>query len=128
MKKHHFYAIGFGVLMLFDTLSQVSFKLASSRAGAFEMNTEWVFAISHSPWVLGAIAGYIGAFIVWMTLLKHAPIGPAFAASHLGVIAVLIISVVFFGEHLTLMQIVGALCIVLGVVFLSLSEAKQPHA
>ena len=127
MKKHHFYAIGFSALMLFDTLTQVSFKLASSHVGAFVMEPEWVFAISHSPWLYGAVAGYIGAFIAWMTLLKHAPVGPAFAASHLGLIAVLIISVTYFGERLAWMQVAGALCIVLGVVFLSLSEAKQPH-
>jgi drug/metabolite transporter (DMT)-like permease len=61
-------------------------------------------------------------------LLKRAPVGPAFAASHLGLVAVLAISVAYFGEHLSVMQVVGALCIVLGIVFLSLSEAKQPHA
>lgn len=127
MKKPHFYAIGFGVLMLFDVLTQVSFKLASSHVGAFVMGPEWVFAISRSPWLYGAVVGYIGAFIAWMTLLKHAPVGPAFAASHLGLIAVLVISVAYFGERLALMQVAGALCIVLGVVFLSLSEAKQAH-
>jgi drug/metabolite transporter (DMT)-like permease len=128
MKRHHFYAIGFGVLLLFDTLTQVSFKLASSHAGAFVMAPEWVLGISHSPWVYIAVAGYIGAFIVWMTLLKHAPIGPAFAASHLEVIAVLVISVVYFGEPFTNMQLLGALCIALGIVCLSVSEAKQPHS
>ena len=128
MKKSHFYAIGFGMLMLFDTLTQVSIKLASSHAGAFTMNWQWLLAVAHNPWVYGAVAGYIGSFIAWMTLLKQAPVGPAFAASHLGVVAVLVISVVYFGEHFTLMQVIGALCILLGIVFLSLSEAKQTHA
>lgn len=128
MKIHHFYAIGFGVLMLFDTLTQVSFKLASTHAGSFVMTSEWVLAIAHSPWIYAAIVGNIGAFVIWMTLLKHAPIGPAFAASHLGVIAVLIIAVTCFGESLSMMQVVGAFCIVLGIVFLSLSEARQLHA
>ncbi len=127
MKKLYFYAIGFGVLMLFDTLTQVSIKLASSHAGAFVMNLDWVLAVAHNPWVYGAVAGYFGAFIAWMTLLKHAPIGPAFAASHLGVVAVLFISVVYFGEHFSLMQVAGALCIIVGIVFLSLSEARASH-
>ncbi|OIQ86644.1 4-amino-4-deoxy-L-arabinose-phosphoundecaprenol flippase subunit ArnE [mine drainage metagenome] len=127
MKKHHFYAVGFGVLMLFDTLTQVSIKLASSHAGAFVMEAGWVLNVARNPWVYGAVAGYIGAFIAWMTLLKHAPVGPAFAASHLGVVAVLVISVAYFGERFSSMQVVGALSIILGIVFLSLSEAKQAH-
>ena len=62
-----------------------------------------------------------------MTLLKHAPVGPAFAASHLEIIFVLILSAMFFGEKLKAMQIVGAVCIVFGIVCLSLSESKNPH-
>lgn len=127
MKKRYFYAIGFGVLIVFDTLTQVSIKLASTQAGAFVMKPEWLLAVSHNLWLYGAVAGYLGAFVAWMTLLKRAPVGPAFAASHLGLVAVLVISVAYFGEHLTTMQLVGALSIVLGIVFLSLSEAKQSH-
>jgi drug/metabolite transporter (DMT)-like permease len=79
------------------------------------------------PWVYGAVLGYLGAFVAWMTLLKHAPVGPAFAASHMEIVFVLILSAIFFGEKLKSMQIVGAVCIVLGIVCLSLSESKNPH-
>jgi drug/metabolite transporter (DMT)-like permease len=127
MKKLYFYAIGFGVLIAFDTLTQVSIKLASGQAGAFAMKAEWLLTVLHNPWLYAAVLGYLGAFVAWMTLLKHAPVGPAFAASHLGLIPVLAISVIYFGEQLTTMQVLGALSIMLGIVFLSLSEAKQPH-
>ncbi|MFA7269270.1 MAG: EamA family transporter [Sterolibacterium sp.] len=127
MKKRDFYLIGFGLLMLFDTLTQVSFKLASVSSGEFIPHIDWAFAVLNTPWIYVAAAGYLGSFVAWMTLLKHAPVGPAFAASHLAIVFVLIISVVYFGEQLTAMQVVGALCIALGIVFLSLSEAKQPH-
>ncbi|MGB4812273.1 MAG: EamA family transporter [Methylophilaceae bacterium] len=126
MKKIYFYAIGFGFLITFDTLTQVSIKLASSQAGAFAMSQTWITLVLHNPWLYAAILGYLGAFISWMTLLKHAPVGPAFAASHLGLIPVLIISAHYFGEKLTNMQLLGAFCILLGIVFLSISEAKQP--
>jgi len=91
------------------------------------MKPEWLLTVSHNLWLYGAVAGYLGAFVAWMTLLKHAPVGPAFAASHIGLVAVLAISVAYLGEHLTSMQVVGALCIVLGIVFLSLSEARHSH-
>jgi len=128
MSTARFYVLGFGALMLFDTWTQVSFKLASHQTGEFTMTLEWLKAAVLSPWIYGAVAGYLGAFVTWMTLLKHAPVGPAFAASHLEVVTVLIVSVLYFGERLAPLQIVGGLCIVLGIIFLSQSESKHPHA
>lgn len=127
MSTKRFYLLGFGALMLFDTLTQVSFKLASTHAGEFALTLQWLLQVFHNIWIFGAIIGYVGAFLTWMTLLKHAPVGPAFAASHLEVVTVLIISVLYFGEHLSPMQIMGGLCIVAGIVCLSRSEAEQPH-
>ena len=128
MRKRDFYAIGFGVLIVFDTLTHVAIKLSSSHSGGFEMSSAWLLSIAQSPWLYVAVLGYLGAFVSWMTLLKHAPVGPAFAASHLGMIGVLAVSTFYFGEKLSVMQLVGACCIVLGIVCLSISEAKQPHA
>ena len=127
MSTKRFYILGFGALMLFDTLTQVSFKLASTHAGEFALRLEWLVQVFHNIWIFGAIIGYVGAFMTWMTLLKHAPVGPAFAASHLEVVTVLAISVLYFGEHLSLMQLLGGLCIVAGIVCLSKSEAEHPH-
>jgi drug/metabolite transporter (DMT)-like permease len=120
--------LGFGALMLFDTLTQVSFKLATGHAGEFVPQLSWLLGVFFTPWIYGAVVGYLGAFVTWMTLLKHAPIGPAFAASHLEVVTVLMLSVWMFGEHLSLMQMLGGLSIVIGIVCLSVSEAESPHA
>jgi drug/metabolite transporter (DMT)-like permease len=122
-----FYVIGFVMLMLFDTGTQVAFKLAANQAGVFEMTLAWLKAALCSPWIYGSVAGYLGAFFTWMTLLKRAPVGPAFAASHLEVITVLIVSRWLFGEQLAPLQGLGALCIVLGIVALSLSQSRNPH-
>ncbi len=127
MSTRRFYILGFGALMLFDTLTQISFKLATTHAGEFAMTLEWLLQIFHNFWIFGAVIGYVGAFVTWMTLLKHAPVGPAFAASHLEVVTVLAISVLYFGERLSLLQLIGGLCIVVGIVCLSLSEAEHPH-
>ncbi len=128
MSTKRFYLIGFAALMLFDTLTQVFFKLATQHAGPFEPNTAWLLGIVHNGWIFGAMLGYLFAFFTWMTLLKHAPVGPAFAASHLEVVTVLLVSVAYFGERLTLIQVLGGLCIVLGIVFLSFSESKHGDA
>lgn len=125
MKKSSFYLIGFSALMLCDTLTQVSFKLASNHGGEFSLQLVWFLNIFSQPWVYGAVLGYLGSFVAWMTLLKHAPVGPAFAASHLEVVLVLAVSAVYFGDRLAPMQIVGASLIVIGILCLSFSESQQ---
>jgi drug/metabolite transporter (DMT)-like permease len=126
MTTRRFYVLGFAALALFDTLTQVSFKLATVNAGEFSLQISWLSHVLLGLPIYGAIIGYLGSFVTWMTLLKHAPIGPAFAASHLEIITVLIISFVFFGEHLNATQLLGAACIVLGVICLSMSKARHP--
>ena len=128
MSRRRFYLFGFGALAFFDTLTQVSLKLAAQRAGSFAFDSSWLHAAARTPWVFCAVAGYLGAFLTWMKLLEHAPVGPAFAASHIDVVTVLLISVPLFGERLGASQIAGALCIAAGIVLLALSESKEPAA
>jgi drug/metabolite transporter (DMT)-like permease len=90
------------------------------------MTTHWFAAAAISPFIYAAIAGYVAAFLAWMTLLEHAPVGPAFAASHLEVVTVLIVSVPLFGETLSAGKLAGAACIVTGIIMLSMSESRAP--
>lgn len=124
--RRRFYLIGFLLLMVFDTLAQVSFKLAANHALPLVFGVAWMLRVFTAPWVYGAMLGYIGAFFTWMTLLKHAPIGPAFAASHLEVVSVLGISVLFFHERLTSPQLLGSVFIVAGILCFTRSEATDP--
>lgn len=119
-----FYLIGFAMLMGFDTLTQISFKLAGNHALPVEANLAWLQRLFGEPWVYGAVLGYLGAFFTWMSLLKHAPIGPAFAASHLEVISVMGLSVWLFHEPLTATKLLGAAAILAGIVCLGLAERE----
>lgn len=120
-----FYLLGFLVLMAFDALAQISFKLAGTHALPLELSTDWLMRVLGQPWIYVALVGYLGAFFTWMSLLQHAPIGPAFAASHLEIVAVLLLSAYLFDERITGSQVVGALCIVAGIVCLAFSEAQE---
>ena len=66
-----FYIIGFLILMSFDTLSQISFKYASTQALPLELSPDWLMRLFLNPWLYGAIAGYLGAFVTWMTCLLY---------------------------------------------------------
>jgi len=123
-----FYLVGFALLLAFDTLNLVCFKMAGNHALPVEMSTAWLARVFSHPWIYGAVAGYVGAFVTWMSLLKHAPIGPAFAASHLEVVSVMLLSWWVFAEPVTPTQILGALAIVAGIVCLAFAESGDEAA
>lgn len=122
------YLPGFALLMAFDTLAQISFKIAGTHAFPPQASLDWLLRLLAQPWLYGALIGYVGAFFTWMSLLKHAPIGPAFAASHLEVVSVLLLSALLFGERLGAMQASGAVAIVAGIVCLAVGEHDAPAA
>ena len=122
-----FYLIGFLVLMAFDTMTQICFKLNANHAGPFVAEFAWFVRMISAPWMYVAIAGYLGSFFTWMTLLKHAPVGPAFAASHLEVVVVLAASYFLFGERLSTMQLIGCGIILAGIVCLAFDPPDEGH-
>lgn len=120
-----FYLIGFLLLMGFDTLAQISFKYAGTQALPVAASLAWVLRVFGQPWAYGAVIGYIGAFFTWMALLKHAPIGPAFAASHLEVVSVMLLSIWLFDERLDAARVLGAIAIIAGIVCLGMAESRE---
>ena len=121
-----FYLFGFLTLVIFDTIAQISLKYAADHAVPLEFGLVWLLRVFGKPWVYGALVGYVGAFFTWITLLKRAPVGPAFAASHLEIVSVMILSVWLFDEHISTQQIIGALAIISGIICLALGETKEP--
>jgi multidrug transporter EmrE-like cation transporter len=125
---HRAIVIGFIILLSLDTTSNVLIKLAGNRIGAFTLDPEWFARVGREPIVLAVIVCYIAAFITYTSILKHAAVGPAFAAVHGHVVTVLIVSMVWLGERLTLLQAVGSLLIVAGIVVLGVTERRASIA
>lgn len=110
--------------MLFDTLTQICIKYAGMNALPFELSSAWLVRLFSQFWIYCALIGYIGAFFTWITLLKRAPIGPAFAASHLEIISVLWLSSILFQEQIGWIKILGCGFILIGILFLAISETS----
>jgi drug/metabolite transporter (DMT)-like permease len=121
-RSWRYYLGGFALLLAFDTLVQLSFKLTGAHAWPPQANMGWVLRILTQPWIYLALVGYVGNFFTWMNLLRHAPIGSAFAASHLDVVSVMLASAWLFHEALTPMRLLGAGVIVLGIACLAAAE------
>ena len=117
--------IGFLILLAIDTTSNVLIKIASNRTGPPFEGAGWLGRFISEPLILAIIGCYIAAFLAYTSLLKHAPVGPAFAAVHGHVVTVLIVSLAWFGERLTGLQVAGCLLIVAGIIVLALTEPLE---
>jgi drug/metabolite transporter (DMT)-like permease len=125
MNSRAFLIGGFLALLVFDTFAQVCFKLAALGAEPLTFDLPWLLRAFATPWVYGSIFGYLGTFVTWMTLLRHVPVGPAFAASHMDVIGAMVISIPVFGETLTWVQYLGSALILAGVLCLANGEPRR---
>ncbi len=114
--------IGFVLLIAVDTFVQFGFKLAGNNTLPVTLDLPWLERVLREPWVLAVIVGYGAAFAIYMTLIKHAPIGPAFAASHMEIVTITVISTWYFGDSITLVQALGCCAIVGGVLVLAATE------
>lgn len=123
MKK--FYFFGFLILVLIDTFRQLTLKQAGLTSEPSTLDADWIVRMLSEKWIYLSILGSLGAFLTWMTLLRHAPLGPAYIASHLEIVSVIIFSYFLFGETLTPIQILGALLILLGIGLLGWSESRE---
>jgi drug/metabolite transporter (DMT)-like permease len=123
MKK--FFFLGFALLMLFDALSQIFFKLTAMHALPFQVNIDWLERLFGHPWIYAAAIAYAGTFFTWMMLLKKLSIGSSFAASHVGVIGVMFVSYFVFNEPITAAKLLGAILILGGTVCLAIAEQKN---
>lgn len=119
-----FYLIGFSLLLLFDTLGQTGFKFSALDARPLDYSLEWVMRILFNKWIYITTLSYIGAFFTWMVLLKKVPVGPAFAASRLQIVTVMLVSIFIFNEPLTFIRLLGAMIIITGIIFLAFAEKK----
>lgn len=114
---------GFLLLIAIDTFVQIGFKFAGNNIGEPAADLIWLQKVINEPWVLGVVAGYGAAFVTYMTIIKHAPIGPAFAASHMEIVTVTLFSWLYFGDTITLVQALGCCAIVGGVLILAATES-----
>jgi drug/metabolite transporter (DMT)-like permease len=115
--------LGFLALIAVDTFVQIGFKMAGNNIGDPAFDATWVERVTKEPWVVAVLAGYGAAFLIYMTIIKYAPIGPAFAASHMEIVTVTLISWAYLGDTISAAQALGCCLIVAGVVLLAATEA-----
>src|SRR4051812_34478193 len=101
------FLVGFCALVLFDTVGQLGFKFAGEAVGPIDLDIAWIRQILTEPAFYMTLGAYLGAFVVYMGLLKDVAVGPLFAASHAELVTVTLVSMAFFGEKFTGIQAAG---------------------
>ena len=121
--------LAWGVLLVFETVCQISLKMAGEVTGAFDFSAAAFRHALGTPWLYVAIVCYVGAFLAWMTILRQSTLSAAFTTSALVFVAVMLSSWLVFGEHVGPLQLVGSAVIVCGILMLGADEpeaGKQP--
>jgi small multidrug resistance pump len=73
---------------------------------------------------VGSLAGYAAAFVLLAFVVRHVPVGVAYAVwAGLGTAAIAAVGVVFLNESLNFAKIAGIVLVIVGVVTLNLGGA-----
>lgn len=119
--------LAWGALLGFETLCQISLKLAGRHTGAFDFSGAAFAHALATPWLWVAIGCYVGAFLAWMTILRKSTLSAAFTTSALVFVAVMFASWFVFKEHIGWLQLLGAAIIVGGILLIG-AEASPDEA
>lgn len=113
------------MLLGFETLCQISLKMSGLDNPDFNFSPAAFARTLATPWTWIAIACYIGAFGVWMTILRKTTLSAAFTTSAIVFVAVMIASWLVFGEHIGPWQLLGCAIIVGGILALGKDDASS---
>lgn len=113
MNKKYLSIIFLQVIIVIYTLSGICAKLASAHK---LLSVEFIGFYVLEILVLGVYA------ILWQQVLKRFDISVAYANRSVALIWSLIWSVLFFGEKITVPNIIGTIIVILGIVVVNLDE------
>ncbi len=111
------------MLLGFETLCQISLKSAGLDNPDFNFSPAAFGHALATPWTWAAIGCYIGAFGVWMTILRKSTLSAAFTTSAIVFVGVMLASWLVFGERIGFWQMVGCTIIVAGILALGPDDA-----
>ncbi len=110
------------LLILTESAGQLFTKVAGDQIGQMDFSWQWLAAVAVNPGIIAAIACYIGAFFVWMLILRRSSLSLAFPLSSLVFVVVLLGSWLGLGEHISFLHWVGVVVIIGGIALLAEGE------
>jgi multidrug transporter EmrE-like cation transporter len=100
-----------------SAFGQVMLKYAMLKHGQIDFSVRGLVALFTEPRLLFALCTYAAALLMWLHVLSKVPLSTAYPILAVTYALVPLLAVVFFGEHIQQVQIVG-ICLVLAGVAL----------
>jgi multidrug transporter EmrE-like cation transporter len=75
-------------------------------------------ALGQPAILLGAVF-YVSSFVIWLNVLKLLPLSIAYPFSSISFVGIIFASALFLGEAISWYKIIGMICIIAGVFFIS---------
>ena len=113
------------LLITLESGGQIATKVGGDQLGQMDFTLQWLQAVMLNPGVWVAIACYIGAFFVWMLILRRSSLSLAFPLSSLVFVGVLLGSWLGLGEHISALHWVGVAVIIAGIALLAEGEPEH---
>lgn len=110
------------LLIGFESAGQIATKVGGDQLGQMDFNLQWLLAVAVNAGVWFAIVCYIGAFFVWMLILRRSSLSLAFPLSSLVFVGVLLGSWLGLGEQISVLHWVGVAVIMGGIALLAEGE------
>ncbi|WP_404822728.1 EamA family transporter [Pseudomonas botevensis] len=110
------------LLIILESGGQIASKVGGDHLGQMDFSLQWLQDIVLTPGVWVAIACYVGAFFVWMLILRRSSLSLAFPLSSLVFVGVLLGSWLGLGEQISLLHWVGVAVIMAGIALLAEGE------
>ena len=114
-------------LIGFEVTCQIALKFAGERTGAFDFSANAFHLALTSAWIWAAIVCYVGAFLVWIPILRNTALSNAFPVTAIVYIGVMGASWLIFAEPIGWLKILGSAIILVGILVLgSRDDSPEP--
>ena len=112
-----------GVLM---SIGQVLFKLGAGRLSG-ERLPDFLVQTASSPLIIGACFLYALTILLWVWILRQAPLSRVYPFTALAYILTPLFGWLFFHERINLQFLLGSVLLLAGILLCALAEASS-HA